>query len=236
MMIFVDAVLAHVNGEGYVTSTRANGRRRGRPPEGQAPDPQTIEYAAFQSFAKAGYDATSIRAIAARAKIDPALISRRYGSKLGLWIATVEAVAAQLEDIYAIMLQEMADNRPFKTRLRAALRHFVEFNCELPELPHFFLNELQFSGGRRDLVTKTIWQPYLTVMQRLFDEANDQGVGRLSDRELAPASFLGLVVMPHLVAPALESDVIGYEQSLADRIMNSVDAVLMLSPGDEGAG
>jgi TetR/AcrR family transcriptional regulator len=186
-----------------------------------------IEHVAFQSFAIAGYDATSIRAVAARANIDPALISRRYGSKLGLWLATVDDVAASLKAVYRVMLEEMAGDGPFETRFRNALRHFVAFNCDMPELPNFFLNELQLTGGRRDYVTTAIWEPYLEVMQGLFDEANKHGMCRLNDRALAPASFLGLVVMPHLVAPALGAELAGDEASLVDRIMSSVDAVLI---------
>jgi TetR/AcrR family transcriptional regulator len=215
-----------------MTPGQGETRKRGRPKGGQAPDPLRIEHVALQSFAMTGYGATSIRAVAARAKVDPAVISRRYGSKLGLWLATVDTVAARLNELYDVMRDEMAGAGPFEVRFRNALRHFVAFNCETPELPHFFLNELQLAGGRRDYVTTAIWRPYLTVMQSLFNEARACGLCPLTDPALAPASFLGLVVMPHLVAPALEADLRHEPPSLVDRIMSSVDALFML-PGGE---
>ena len=62
------------------------GRRRGSPDTRQA-----ILLAARDVFADKGYDAASIRAIAAAAGCDPALVHHYFGSKDQLFLATVQA-------------------------------------------------------------------------------------------------------------------------------------------------
>ncbi|WP_200847050.1 TetR family transcriptional regulator [Microbacterium sp. 18062] len=54
----------------------------------------TIREVAGEMFPRAGYAATSVRAIARRAGIDAALVVRYFGSKEGLFL---EAVAAQID-------------------------------------------------------------------------------------------------------------------------------------------
>jgi AcrR family transcriptional regulator len=62
------------------------GRRRGSPDTREA-----ILTAAREVFAEKGFDAASIRAIAALAGCDPALVHHYFGSKDKLFLATVQA-------------------------------------------------------------------------------------------------------------------------------------------------
>jgi AcrR family transcriptional regulator len=64
---------------------RRSGRRAGRPDtRGE------IAAAAGRLFAERGYDRTSMRAIAAEAGVDPALVTHYFGSKQRLFVATVQ--------------------------------------------------------------------------------------------------------------------------------------------------
>lgn len=58
------------------------GRRRGTPDTRQ-----TIIEVARGKFAERGYDATSVRSIAAEANVDPALVIHYFGTKDGLFVA-----------------------------------------------------------------------------------------------------------------------------------------------------
>ncbi len=58
------------------------GRRPGTPDTREA-----ILDAARRGFASRGYDATSLRAVAAEAEVDPALVIHYFGSKEGLFVA-----------------------------------------------------------------------------------------------------------------------------------------------------
>jgi AcrR family transcriptional regulator len=63
--------------------------RRGRRPG--APDTRAaILAAARERFAAAGFDATSIRAVAADAGVDPALVHHYFGGKRDLFVAALE--------------------------------------------------------------------------------------------------------------------------------------------------
>ena len=62
------------------------GRRKGSPDTRK-----TILSAARDVFAEHGYDGASIRAIASAAQVDPALVHHYFGTKEGLFLATVRA-------------------------------------------------------------------------------------------------------------------------------------------------
>jgi AcrR family transcriptional regulator len=64
-------------------------RRPGRRPGG--PDTRgEIAAAAGRLFAERGYDRTSMRAVAAEAGVDPALVSHYFGSKQKLFVSSVQ--------------------------------------------------------------------------------------------------------------------------------------------------
>ncbi|MFY1672183.1 TetR family transcriptional regulator [Plantactinospora sp. WMMB334] len=64
---------------------RRSGRRPGNPDTRQA-----ILSAAREAFAERGFDHASIRAIATSAGVDPALIHHYFGTKDGLFMATID--------------------------------------------------------------------------------------------------------------------------------------------------
>jgi AcrR family transcriptional regulator len=67
-----------------------NGRRTGRRP-GKQDTRRQILTAARASFAEHGYDRATIRHIAAGAGVDPALVHHYFGTKEGLFRATIDA-------------------------------------------------------------------------------------------------------------------------------------------------
>ena len=66
-------------------------RRRGRPRAGQSDARERILSAAVDEFSEAGYDAATIRGIAARAGVDSALVHHYFGTKADLFGETVQA-------------------------------------------------------------------------------------------------------------------------------------------------
>ena len=120
---------------------RASGRgRAGRRPGG--PDTRgEILAAARAEFSERAYDGASLRAIAARAGVDPALIHHYFGTKEQLFLAAMEIpfvpseVAAQITDGPREAMGERAvrvfiatwghpeRRRPFLALLRSAMTH-----------------------------------------------------------------------------------------------------------------
>jgi AcrR family transcriptional regulator len=67
-------------------------RRRGRPSAGEAVDRRDqIVAAAADEFSELGYDAATMRSIATRAGVDPALLHHYFGTKSDLFGAAVRA-------------------------------------------------------------------------------------------------------------------------------------------------
>ncbi len=65
-------------------------RRRGRPRGGSSDARERILAAAAAEFGERGYDGATMRAIAERAAVDPALLHHYFGAKSELFTATVD--------------------------------------------------------------------------------------------------------------------------------------------------
>lgn len=66
-------------------------RGRGRPRGRSSDSRERIVSAAVDEFAREGYDGATIRSIAARAGVDPALVHHYFGSKSGLFAAIIDS-------------------------------------------------------------------------------------------------------------------------------------------------
>ena len=99
---------------------------------------QTILDAARELFAETGFERTTIRAVAARAAVDPALVMQYYGSKEGLFAeaarwgeesqsvqraAREDVPAAALHDLFTRLEGEGSDREAAVALLRNCLTH-----------------------------------------------------------------------------------------------------------------
>lgn len=85
-------------------STRQPGRRPG------APDTRAeILEAARSVFAERGFDRATIRAIAAEAGVDPAMIHHYFGTKDQLFTASIDIPAAATERVLDLLAQDPDD-------------------------------------------------------------------------------------------------------------------------------
>src|SRR5919206_1067732 len=83
-------------------------RRTGRRP-GPNRTRAAIVAAARTAFAKRGYDAVSIRAVAREAGVDPALVHRFYGSKEELFVAAMELPLSPARLVPALLAEGVDD-------------------------------------------------------------------------------------------------------------------------------
>jgi AcrR family transcriptional regulator len=115
--------------------------RTGRRPGGGSGTQEAILDAARAAFSESGYDGATIRSIAGRAGVDPALVHHYFGSKEQLFVATMElpfdpsvVIPALIEpgldglgERIARMLVTIWDKaegyNPFVALLRSALTH-----------------------------------------------------------------------------------------------------------------
>lgn len=147
-----------------MTSRPARGRRPGDPSVTR----QAILEAARATFARAGYEPTTIRAIASAAGVDPALVHHHFGTKEELFVAAHElpispaAVRAALEGgegtlgerVTRLYLSAaLAEGDSFESLIRAAmtnstaremLRQFIEHGVLDTLAPYLGASDARF--------------------------------------------------------------------------------------------
>jgi AcrR family transcriptional regulator len=117
-----------------------DGRRRGRPP-GQGNTRQAVLDAARRVFAARGYDAASLRVIAAEAGVDPGMVRHFFGNKAGLFREALEipvdfetiipavlaggldGVGERLIRMFLTVWDTMPDRSPLVALIRSAVSH-----------------------------------------------------------------------------------------------------------------
>jgi AcrR family transcriptional regulator len=164
-------------------TVQPTGRGRGRPRKSEDPKRDEILLAARRDFAQSGYEGSNLRRIAAEAGIDVALIAHHFGTKLDLWKAVVDSLAARLlggtEEMPA-----PPEDADVADRIRRALRRYIEINSDLPELGMLVSQEIQLPGERRDYVYDRLVKPRRDQLVPLIREAIGAGVVRQQDPEL----------------------------------------------------
>src|SRR5260221_3389871 len=122
-------------------------KRTGRPKAQDAP--ATVEQildAAFLAFATYGYDGATVRTLNRELGVSHNLIHQRFGSKQGIWYAAVDrAFSQQVSELATAFDPTLAD--PLD-QLNHAIRRFVHYNAERPELLGLMTIEARIANDR----------------------------------------------------------------------------------------
>jgi AcrR family transcriptional regulator len=150
------------------------GRRTGRPKAQDAP--ATVEQildAAFRAFATYGYDGVAVRMLNRELGVSHNLIHQRFGSKLGLWYAAVDrAFGQQVTELATAFDPTLSD--PLD-QLNHAIRRFVHYNAERPELLGLMNIEGRVDSERLDYIYDNYIAPALAPLGRLLDHLDSNG-------------------------------------------------------------
>src|SRR5882762_11323687 len=150
------------------------GRRTGRPKAQDAP--ATVEQildAAFRAFATYGYDGVAVRTLNRELGVSHNLIHQRFGSKLGLWYAAVDrAFSQQVTQLATAFDPTLAD--PLD-QLNHAIRRFVRYSAERPELLGLMNIEARVDSERLDYIYDNYVAPALAPLGRLLDHLHEKG-------------------------------------------------------------
>jgi TetR/AcrR family transcriptional regulator len=154
---------------------QTNGRKRtGRPRAQDAP--VTLEQildAAFRAFATYGYDGVTVRTLNRELGVSHNLIHQRFGSKLGLWYAAVDwAYGQQVTELATAFDPTLAD--PLD-QLNYAIRRFVRYNAERPELLGLMDLEGRVDSERLDYIYDNYIAPALAPLGLLLDYLREEG-------------------------------------------------------------
>jgi AcrR family transcriptional regulator len=149
-------------------------RRAGRP---RAEDvPATLAQildAAFRAFATYGYDGVTVRTLNRELGVSHNLIHQRFGSKQGLWYAAVDrAFSEQIAELASVFDPTLSD--PLE-QLNHAIRRFVQYSADHPELLGLMNIEGRLDSERLDYIYDTYLAPALAPLGRLLEYLTSNG-------------------------------------------------------------
>jgi AcrR family transcriptional regulator len=149
-------------------------RRAGRP---RAEDvPATLAQildAAFRAFATYGYDGVTVRTLNRELGVSHNLIHQRFGSKQGLWYAAVDrAFSQQIAELASVFDPTLSD--PLE-QLNHAIRRFVQYSADHPELLGLMNIEGRLDSERLDYIYDTYLAPALAPLGRLLEYLTSNG-------------------------------------------------------------
>jgi AcrR family transcriptional regulator len=194
--------------------------RRGRRPATEQSGRDALLRSARPWFARHGFEGSSLRALAADAGVDMALVSRHFGSKAALWDAVIDQLVAQQtahqDELDIIIAQAaVAPADAFKT----FIRHFAEVSFSMPEFPALLVQEAANPGPRLEHILTKLVFPFRARCEPIIAAAEKGGVIRVLHRELFFNMLLSAVALP-MVSPSMFSGVNGLTEELRDMIAN----------------
>lgn len=159
-------------------------RTRGRPLPGASVGPDVILRAARRTFAKRGYDATSVREIARELEVDAALIAHHFGTKETLWNAVVEQISELVAPLLAEVGALKTSSLSYRARVERALALGIDLTFAEPDIGMFFSTATTEQGERLNLLLERLVRPYRAVFIPLLVDAADAGEIRMADPDV----------------------------------------------------
>ncbi|MGE5626440.1 MAG: TetR/AcrR family transcriptional regulator [Bacillota bacterium] len=173
----------------------------GRPPSSGDPAVREQLIAAARGlFAKQGFDAVSIRAVAEAAQVNPAMIHYYFGSKQGLYEAMLAATFAPLVERLSALLNSTGEHaHPIRSFLEVHMRTLGAN----PWMPPLMLREVVAEGGK---LRAWFIQQFASKGGGLLTQLikREQDAGRLRsdlDPTLAALSLISMAVFPFIAMP-----------------------------------
>jgi TetR/AcrR family transcriptional regulator len=156
-------------------------RRRGRPRADAVhavPEARVLNLA-FQTFARRGYEGTTLRALAKQLGVSHNLLNVRFGTKSNLWRRAVDARVAQAAPpVYAAF---DAPGLNDEWRLRQFIHRFCRWALENPELVGITNVECRHASWRLDYIVDGYLLPFKQRLDALMENvAAARPVRRLS--------------------------------------------------------
>jgi TetR/AcrR family transcriptional regulator len=160
---------------------KPQGRRRGRPRADAihaVPEARVLNLA-FQTFARRGFEGTTLRALAKQLGVSHNLLNVRFGTKSNLWRRAVDARVAQAAPpVYAAF---DAPGLNDEWRLRQFIHRFCRWALENPELVGITNVECRHASWRLDYIVDGYLQPFKQRLDALIENvAAVRPVRRLS--------------------------------------------------------
>lgn len=150
-------------------------RLRGRPANSASVGPDLILRVARQTFARRGFEATSVREIARACGVDPALIAHHFGSKDSLWVAVVHQIAEHALPLIAATAALRTMPISARARVERAIALVIDEVFAEPDIGMFFSTAATEEGQCSDKLIEELVRPYHNVFVPLLSDAKKAG-------------------------------------------------------------
>jgi len=201
-------------------------RARGRPACSASVGADVLLRNARRTFAKRGFDASSVREIARDAGVDPALIAHHFGSKEALWVAVVEQIADQAAPLIRATAGLHSASLSPRERIEHALVLFIEQVFDEPDIGMFFSTAALEEGERLKVLIGRLVRPYHDVFVPLLAEASEAGQLKVNDPEVMFSMLTNAVsktvVYSHVLQAfsALPEDRVKFKRAVLDTALS----------------
>jgi TetR/AcrR family transcriptional regulator len=188
-----------------IQNIQTSDRPRGRPLETGHQDLKTqILDTAEEFFSDFGYAATSIRRIADKADVNPALVHYYFGNKKSLLLKVMERALEPLVHAIAAM-KNGPDASP-----EVIARLLLSMAAEHPNIPRLMIREVLLPGGEmQDYFTENLAPHLGGALPALLDR--EKSAGRMredSDPAISAVLILAICIFP-FIARTLAEPVLG---------------------------
>lgn len=201
-------------------------RKRGRPPRGQEQNAEGLLDAALETFAANGFEQTSLRAIAAAAGVDVALISYRYGSKMGLWKAIVTDVARETVELLEAAIAR-AETRPETERVDFIASEVVDVIWRRPHFSKILFSEIitNSDAERNDFIEQALVKPFFKLLHPFMEKSLD-AVGQQPPFD-SKLGMMATVALSGLISSTREftgrfAEVANHDEVLQDHVKQMI--------------
>src|SRR5476649_2386491 len=180
---------------------------RGRRPTGIVSGKEALLPVATRHFSHYGYAGTSLRKIAAEAKVDMALIARIFGAKAQLWNAVLEELLIKQRH-HLTKLREInatfADN-PYEG-IRHFIRHLILISTDIPEFPALLLNEAAGGEERLEHLLELIVKPFRNSCLPIINQAIMHNVLKGKNSHIIFALLISAISLPITTPQIIKND------------------------------
>ena len=165
---------------------------------------QALLESALVEFGAKGFDGASTRTIAMRVQAHQPQINYHFESKAALWMAAVDHLFGLLREAFDGVIPATlteVDTPQLAAAFADAIRRFVRFAAEHPELNQIMVHEGTAASDRLTWMTETHVKPVFDAIRPAWQVLRDIGVAAPIDNEILYYVLIGAASLPYVNAP-----------------------------------
>jgi TetR/AcrR family transcriptional regulator len=159
---------------------------------------------ALVEFGAKGFDGASTRTIASRVQAHQPQINYHFETKTALWMAAVDHLFGLLREAFDGVIPTTpteVDTPQLSAAFADAIRRFVRFAAEHPELNQIMVHEGTAASDRLTWMTETHVKPVFEAIRPAWQILRHAGDAAPIDNEILYYVLVGAASLPYVNAP-----------------------------------